>query len=100
MVDSSRSLDRSRPTGSIDGVDVEIVWDHRKVSTPILSVRKLVRDGNEVHIDKRGGHIRNLATGKSMKVHNFQGVYYLRMKVTSGTDNGSNHQPGFHRPGR
>jgi hypothetical protein len=70
-----------------------------KVSTPILSVRKLVKDGNDVYINNQGGYIVNLATGKRMKVFNFQGVYYLRMKVHSGARTSVQHRPDFHRPG-
>ena len=81
-------------------MDVELVWDHRMVSTPILSVRKLVKDGNDVYINKKGGFIKNLATGKPMKVYNFQGVYYVRMKVTSGKQSVPNSESVFHRPGR
>ena len=95
-----KKLGTVRTTGVIDGVDVEVVWDHRKVSTPILSVRKLVKDGNDVYINKKGGFIKNMATGKVMKVYNFQGVYYLRMKVTSGKQSGPSNKSDFHRPGR
>ena len=83
----------------IDGASVGITWDHMKVSTPILSVRKLVRDGNDVFINQHGGTIKNLKTGKVMKVHNFQGIYYVRMKITSGKSAAVKPSQGFHRPG-
>ena len=89
-----------RTKGLIDDTEVEIAWDHMKVSTPILSVRKLVKEGNDVHINKNGGHIVNLATGKKMRIHNFQGVYYLRMKIASGKSSAPPHKPDFHRPGQ
>ena len=85
--------------GIIDGNAVEITWDHMKVSTPILSVRKLVKDGNDVYINRKGGYIENLITGKRLKIFNFQGIYYLRMKVTSGSSPSPEHRPDFHRPG-
>ena len=71
-----------------------------KVSTPILSVRKLVKYGNDFYLNKQGGYILNLATGKKMKVYNFQGVYYLRMKVLSGKKAVPESKPVFHRPGQ
>ena len=88
-----------RTKGIIDGTEVEVAWDHMKVSTPILSVRKLVKDGNDVYINKQGGYIMHLATGKKMRIFNFQGVYYLRMKITSGKRTSPEHRPDFHRPG-
>ena len=87
-------------TSIIDGIEVGIQWDHMQVSTPILSVRKLVKDGNDVYINKQGGYIRHLASGKTMKIYNFQGVYYLRMKITSGNPNQVEPRPDFHRPGQ
>ena len=97
--DVIRKLGTVHTESIIDDSKVGIIWDHMKVSTPILSVRKLVRDGNDVHINRHGGTITNLKTGKTMKVHNFQGIYYLRMKITSGTSSPDRHPTGFHRPG-
>ena len=94
-----KKLGTVKTKGTIDGAEVEVTWDHMKVSTPILSVRKLVKDGNDVYINNQGGYIVNLATGKRMKVFNFQGVYYLRMKVHSGARASVQHRPDFHRPG-
>ena len=54
-----------RTKGIIDEAEVDIMWDHMKVSTPIISVRKLVKDGNDVYINKQDGYIMNLATGKN-----------------------------------
>ena len=85
--------------GLIDDAEVEITWDHMKVSTPILSVRKFVKDGNDVYINKNGGYIVHLASGKRMRIYNFQGVYYLRMKITSGNSLAPPHKADFHRPG-
>ena len=85
-----------KTTGMIDDVEVDVTWNHMKVATPILSVRRLVKDGNDLYINKKGGFIINLATGKMMKVYNFQGVYYVKMMITSGKANSSS---GFHRPG-
>ena len=85
--------------GLIDDAEVEITWDHMKVSTPILSVRKFVKDGNDVYINKNGGYITHLASGKRMRIYNFQGVYYLRMKITSGNSLAPPHKADFHRPG-
>ena len=95
-----KKLGTVHTTNVIDDTQVGITWDHMKVSTPILSVRKLVRDGNDVYINRQGGYIKNLKAGKVMKVHNFQGIYYLRMKVTSGQSMSVKPKPDFHRPGQ
>ena len=97
--DVIRKLGTVHTESIIDGSQVGITWDHMKVSTPILSVRKLVRDGNDVHITQKGGTIRNLKTGQTMQIHNFQGIYYVRMKITSGKSMAVKPTPGFHRPG-
>ena len=94
-----QKLGTVQTTSEIDGTQVGITWDHMKVSTPILSVRKLVRDGNDVYINQKGGTIKNMATGKTMRIHNFQGIYYVRMKITSGKSMALQPTPDFHRPG-
>ena len=53
-----------------------------KVKTPILSVRQLVRDGHEVYINAEGGWIKNLENNNLIHFFEFQGVYYLNMKIT------------------
>ena len=72
-----------------------------KVTVPILSVRKLVRDNHNVWFEKHGGYILNLTTGEKIPFFEFQGVYYLKMKIlppdTSSSVRSEN-EPDFHRP--
>ena len=70
-----------RTAGLVDGETVNVKWNHMKVKTPILSVRQLVRDGHEVYINSTGGWIKNLENGKVIHFFEFQGVYYLKMKI-------------------
>ena len=70
-----------RTAGLVDGETVNVKWNHMKVKTPILSVRQLVRDGHEVYINSTGGWIKNLENGKIIHFFEFQGVYYLKMKI-------------------
>ena len=70
-----------RTAGLVDGETVNVKWNHMKVKTPILSVRQLVRDGHEVYINATGGWIKNLENGKIIHFFEFQGVYYLKMKI-------------------
>ena len=60
-----------------------IKFDHRRVKVPILSVRRLCRDGHYCVIHKKGGYICNETTGQKIHFMELNGVYYLRMKVES-----------------
>ena len=74
-----------RTTGFVNGDQVNVKWNHMKVKTPILSVRQLTRDGHEVYINQNGGWIKNLENGKMISFFEFQGVYYLKMKIAPPT---------------
>ena len=74
-------------SGSVNGENVNVKWNHMKVKTPILSVRQLIRDGHEVYINKNGGWIKNIGNGKTITFFEFQGVYYLKMKIDKPTAN-------------
>ena len=65
----------------VSGHDISVKLNHMKVNTPILSVRKLVKDGHEVYICDGGGYIRNLATNKNMYFFEHQGGSFLKLKV-------------------
>ena len=80
----------------MDGEKVNVRWNHMKVKTPILSVRQLVRDGHEVYINEEGGWIKNLENNKLIHFFEFQGVYYLKMKITKPcAHDGKEDQPLF-----
>ena len=70
-----------RTTGSVNGENVNVKWNHMKAKTPILSVRQLIRDGHEVYINKNGGWMKNLDNAKTITFFEFQGVSYLKMKI-------------------
>ena len=67
-----------------------------KVKTPILSVRELIPDGHDAYINKNGGWIKNIGNGKTITFFEFQGVYYLKMKIDKPTaNNEKNDEPLF-----
>ena len=66
----------------VDGHQVGVRFNHMNVNSPILSVRRLVKDGHEVYIGKGGGFVRHLETGRRLTFFEYQGVYYMKMKVT------------------
>ena len=51
------------------------------VNSPILSVRRLVKDGHEVYIGKGGEVVRHLESGQRLTFFEHQGIYYMKMKV-------------------
>ena len=57
-----------------------------KVKVPIISVRKLVRDYHNVYFRKHGGYIKDLKTGNRLPFFEHHGVYYIKYKVRSPTN--------------
>ena len=71
-----------RVNGEVDNEKVSIEFDQLRVRTPILSVRKLVRDDHEIYIKRVGGNIRNTTSGKQIKFCEHAGAYYPELKIT------------------
>ena len=69
-----------------------------EVELPILSVRKMVKRGNDVRFVPDGGTITHRDTGRSIKFHEHEGVYFLKLKV-AGPDADSG-QLDLVRPGK
>ena len=91
-----KMLDTIRVNGEVDNENVSIEFDRMRVRTPILSVRKLVRDDHEIYIKRGGGNIRNTTSGKQIKFFEHAGVYYLKLKITPPVDSNGNNN-GFGR---
>ena len=68
---------------------------------PILSVRKMVKNDHDVVFEDHGGSIRNRKTGKTIRLFEHEGVYFVKFKVKDpdsvNTIVGNNQ--GFHRQG-
>ena len=77
---------------------VSIEFDHMHVRTPILSVRKAVRDDHEMYIKRSGGSIKNTVNGKQIKFFEHAGVYYIRLNFTPAVDS-NNDNSGVGRQG-
>ena len=56
----------------VDDVNVRVEFDNMKVKTPILSVRKLIRDNHDVYFSRKGNYIHCLKTGKKISFFEFQ----------------------------
>ena len=64
-----------------EGIRSNVTFQNVKVSTPILSVRKLVRKGHQVAFRKGGGTITAAETGDQMEFVDRGGVYYIKLKI-------------------
>jgi hypothetical protein len=51
------------------------------VELPIASAQKCVKSGNTVVCHEHGGEMKNRQTGKTIRIHEIEGVYYIQMKV-------------------
>ena len=65
----------------VDGHNISVRFVNMKVKCPILSVRKLCKDGNEVRMNRRGGFIRHIKSGKVINFFEHQGVYYVKLRI-------------------
>ena len=48
---------------------------------PIASMRRTVKQGNDLIITPDGGIIRNRRTKKVIRLHERQGLYFFKMKL-------------------
>ena len=86
--------------GSAQGTDLNMAFKDMEIEVPILSVRKMVKKGNDVNFEKGGGTIVNRSTGRVLRFYEHDGVYFLKVKVTDpGTPFDSGHEQDFHRQG-
>ena len=83
----------------IGGEDHKIPMDDIDVDLPILSVRRIVRQGNPVNFRQGGGYIRNARTGTKLRFVERQGVYFIKVKVKEPSPEDALEQ-SFTRPGR
>ena len=81
-----------------DGSKLAFEFDSMRVKTPILSVRQFVRDNNEVQLRRHGGFIQNLVSGKKINFFEYQGVYFMKLKIQQPNDQKNNKQD-VHRQG-
>ena len=63
------------------GEEFSPAFKDMETELPILSVRKIVRQNNDVQFGRRGGTIKNRRSGKSIEFYEYQGVDFLKLKV-------------------
>jgi hypothetical protein len=72
---------KCRIRGSADGQALAIPFQDMDVELPIVSVRKCVKSGKDVNFFEGGGELKDRATGKTIKIHEIDGTYFMRLKV-------------------
>ena len=84
----------------ISGIDVPIAFSNMKVDVPILSVRRMVKLGNDVVFTESGGTITNRVTGQILTFVEADGTYWIKLKVGPPiVEDGVPNASVFTRPG-
>ena len=68
-------------TGECDGTQLSIGFTNVKVDTPVASIRKFCKSGNDVSFYEGGGCIINRASGAKARFQEMGGVYFLKLRV-------------------
>ena len=77
---------RCRVDATVDGFNPPICFQKVAVDVPIISVRKIVAHGNSVTFEDDGGTIYNRATGTTLHFEEFDGAYWIKLKVKAPSD--------------
>ena len=72
---------RCKVDTEVDGIDMPIAFSNIKVDVPILSVRRMVKLGNDVIFTESGGTITNRATGNVLHFIEAEGTYWIKLKI-------------------
>ena len=65
------------------GITAQVCRVHR----PLMSVKKICRNGHRVVFDEEGSYVENKTTGERIKVSEEDGEYVLDMWVNTGKGN-------------
>ena len=74
---------RAETDGTDDGKPFPINLKDMEVELPNLSVRKMVKNQNDVHFVPEGGWIQHRDTGRVIKFYEHEGVYFTKLKMIS-----------------
>ena len=84
----------------IGSTTISLKWNAMDVKVPILSVRRLCRDNKNLTVgfSHTGGYMINTLTKERIEILEFQGVYFVIMKVLPPTPSNAQTEPVFSRP--
>ena len=68
--------------GKAQGTSLNMAFKDMETEVPIISVRKMVKKGNDVQFGAGGGTITNRSTGRRLRLYEHDGVYFLKINVT------------------
>ena len=85
---------KCRIKGASDNQELIIPFQDMDVELPIVSVRKCVKSGKDVSFFEGGGELKDRATGRTIRIHEIDGTYFMKMKVHDPEV-----APGFGRQG-
>ena len=77
---------RCKVNTMIDDHEMPIVFSNLKVDVPILSVRRMVKLGNDVRFTATGGSITNRSTGQKLTFIEADGTYWIKLKIQPPSD--------------
>ena len=77
-------------------VTMSIGFANMKVDTPVASIRKCCKSGNDVSFYEGGGCIVNRNTGAKAGLMEMAGVYFLKLRIKPLGDDANG--LGFARP--
>jgi hypothetical protein len=92
---------RVKTVGKIGDLTLNVKWNAMDVKVPILSVRRLCRDNNNLNVgfSHKGGYIYNMVTKERIEILEYQGVYFVKMKILPPLPSESQiTEPVFSRP--
>ena len=72
---------RCKVNAEIQGIDMPIAFSNIQVDVPILSVRRMVKLGNDVIFTESGGTITNRTTGTQLNFIEAEGTYWIKLKI-------------------
>ena len=85
--------------GTLDNQNITVPFQDMDVQLPIISVRKCVKSGKDVRFFPGGGELKDRQTGKTIKIYEIDGTYFIKLKVDP-PDNEPPSPTPFQRLGR
>ena len=86
-------------SGTSDSQNITVPFQDMDVELPIISVRKCVKSGKDVRFFEGGGELRDRSSGKTIRIFEIDGTYFIKLKVDLPDYDSIDPLP-FHRQGR
>ena len=70
----------------LDGHQMAVMFADLPVQCPILSVRCIIRKGNDIVFTEDGGYIQHRTSRRKIDLVEREGVYFIKMKILDGVN--------------